>query len=473
MIGFMLDSARALERRSYYTRFIDFIAERGCDTLLLHFSDDQGCSLRFDAFPECASPNAYSKSQVRELVDYARSRGIAIIPELASLGHTRYLTHTSPSYADLSETDDWYSSICPVSPRTRTLIAELLDEVLAAFDSPIIHVGLDEVNLGGHPLTQHALQTASATDLFIDYVRFLHTHLTSRGRRMMMWGDSLVANDDVLQRVPRDVLIANWQYDPDVSPDATLRLVEAGFEVVSCPALISHNQTILPGESFAYPNLRRMASYGRFSGGVTGTLTTIWTPTRFMSETLWPSIDYAAAVMREPGASVRDRGIELGRSFFGIADPTLFADAVDRLARFAPRRDRWLSLMRLEAQAIGRSNDLDAGLRDCRSLSRLLLECRGDVTREHDAFDRLVLLTQLFEHVWKRAIAVRDATVTPELLAASTHIADQLAMAWDQERFADDPRKHCPSTPADEGDSLLFAFAKGNVTLRQTAFAFQ
>lgn len=466
MIGFMLDSARALDQRSYYTRFIDFIADRGCDTLLLHFSDDQGCSLRFNAFPESACRNAYTHEQMRELVEYAKARRINIIPELASLGHTRYLTHSNGRYADLAETEDWFSSMCPVSSRTRTLIASLLDETLSVFDSPIVHVGLDEVNLGGHALTKEALKTQSEADLFADYVRFLHAHLTRNGRRMMMWGDYLVANSQVLEQIPRDILIANWQYDPDVTPDATQRLVDAGFEVVSCPALISHNQPILPGESFAYPNVRKMTSYRDLGDRVVGVMTTIWTPPRFMSDTLWPAVDYAAALMRD-GAdiAVREQAGVFGCAYFGIEEPAAFAEAMERLADFAPRRSAWLPLLELDRKALAQPQ-LESQHAELRSLSRVMQHCRRQVTREREAFDRLVLLCELFDHVWARAIAMRDDNVSRDIVETSERIGSQLSDAWDRERFGDDPRKRSASTSHDKTDSLLLMYARGLKVLR-------
>jgi len=91
----MLDSARCLESRSYYRQFIDFAAERGAKTLLWHFTDDQGCSMQFDTLPTAASANAYSKAELRELITYAGERGIMVIPELETLGHTRYITSTN------------------------------------------------------------------------------------------------------------------------------------------------------------------------------------------------------------------------------------------------------------------------------------------------------------------------------------------------------------------------------------------
>jgi hypothetical protein len=467
MIGFMLDSARALDQRSYYPRFIDFIADRGADTLLMHFSDDQGCALRFNTFPESASANAYTHDQMRELAAYAKSRGITLIPELASLGHTRYLTHNNSRYAHLAETDEWFSSLCPVSPEARELVAALLDEVLGVFESPIIHVGLDEVNLGKHPLTRKALQTQTEGQIFADYVCFLHARLTRSGRRMMMWGDYVVHNPTIVPLIPRDILIANWQYDPDVTADATRQLADNGFDVVSCPALISHNQPIYPGESFAYPNLSKMASYRDLSERVVGMITTIWTPTRFLSDTLWPAVDYALAVMQcGPQVAVQDRAASLGREYFGLSDSTAFARVMVKLADHIPRRSVWLAVLQLQHKSLTSSALRESEFQAFQEISQTLHSNQRLVTSNRDAYERLLLLCDLLVHCWERAIAIRHSKVSPKLVEASVLIAQRLAEAWDTERFANDPRKITPATAFDVGDHLLVTFQIGTEVLR-------
>ncbi len=464
MIGFMLDSARSLDQRPYQKRFIDFIAERGADTLLWHFSDDQGCAIRFEACPECASPNAYSTVEVAELAAYARSRGVTLVPELASLGHTRYLTRGGDSpYRALAETDDYFSSISPVSPQTRQLIGSLLDEVVKTFNSPVVHVGLDEVNLGGHPLTRQALQTQAETALFADYVCFLHARLTSHGRRMMMWADYVVKHPRVAEQLPRDILMANWQYDPATTPDATRQLAEQGFDVVVCPALISHNQPVVAGESFAYPNVRKMSSYRSISSRVVGTITTIWTPTRFLSDTLWPAMDFAAAVMRDGEAvDVERQAADFGRTFFGLPDTAKFSAAMRRLAQVAPLRATWLPILRLEKPSLAS----DEMLNIFSEIAGDLRACATKVDRNQEAYGQQLLLCDLFQHAWERAVAVRDGRVTEALLNVSRRTEERLLAAWDRDRFSNDPRRLAPESAFDEDDHLFLVFTMGTRVLK-------
>lgn len=471
MQGFLLDSARTLERRSYYPRFIDFIADRGCDTVLWHFTDDQGCSLRFDSLPEAASPNAYTKPELRDLIGYARDRGVRMIPELAALGHTRYITRARPDLAELSENDAVFTSLCPVHPRTRRVLAGLLDEVVELFDDERVHVGLDEVNFGDHPLTRAALETQTPGELFADHVNFLHAHLAAAGRRMMMWGDWILKDPVAARRIPKDVLMANWQYTPEVPADTTRRLQEQGFEVVSCSAMISHDQPLFPGERFALGNLRDTPRHAGLHL-TRGVLTTVWTPQRFLPESLWAAVHYAAELKQDPATGVAESMRRFAESFHGFAASPDWLQAIRVVFDESPMRKPWVAALRLELDD-GRLSEIDLAARAAcwRTCFATLSDAASAVTKEPAAYASLVLMAELSAHAWERAAAVQNRVATADLVATGERLTRALEAAWDRDRYADDPRKHTPAFPFDRDDHLLQAFAAGTETLRAAVAA--
>ncbi len=462
----MLDSARCLESRDYYRRFIDFSAERGVNTLLWHFTDDQGCALRFDALPEAASTNAYSKPEMRGLIDYARLRGINIIPELASLGHTRFIT-ALPAYADLAESEAFFSSICPTAPRTQELIGQLLEETVALFDSPLIHIGLDETNIGHHPLTRKALRDRDAGQIFAEHVNRLHRQLARHNRRTMMWADQLLADPSIVPDIPRDILLCNWQYDPQVCQKSTRQLLEWGFEVVVCPALISHNQPVYPGESFALPNIRAIARHLDLSRRVIGTITTVWTPTRFLPDSLWPAMHYAAAVMnRGPEVDPRHSLVEFARTFYALPPTASWLEAMLALHRHAPHRTQWAAVARLiSTDALDRI-DLSGGVERFNAIRDALRSAYPAVERNIDSYESLLLLLDVLSHAWRRALEWRTDRLTFETLRRSQRLSNRLAQAWDAHRASDDPRKTDTHLLFDSADHMLAAFDEGTQIIR-------
>ena len=470
MQGFMLDSARTLESRAYYRAFIDFTAQRGCDTLLWHFCDDQGCSLRFDALPEAASPNAYTRPELHDLLDHASDRGVTVIPEVETLGHTRFITRHRPDLDALRENDDEFTSLCPVHPRTREIVAALLDEVCDVFDSEHVHVGLDEVNFGQHPLTREALRTRTPGDVFAEHIRFLHDRLAARGRRLMMWGDHLLKDPSIVAALPesirRGMLVANWQYAPTIPPHSTATLQRAGFDVVNCPALISHDQPLFPGEAFAMPNLRHTMTHAREHNSA-GVLTTVWTPQRYLHGALWPAMHVAAELMREGAdldlrASLRRHAADT----HGLDADDAWLNAMATLFEHSPMRKPWVAALKLELDERLTGLDLQAKAARWQAVSADLAAARHAVQRHTAAYDTLLLMVELLAHVWERAADAEAGRLEPASLDVDAAMGRRLAAAWDAERFADDPRKRQPVFPFDADNHLLVAFERGSARAR-------
>jgi hypothetical protein len=63
--GLLIDCARTIEKHGYYSRLVDFMDDWGMNTLLFHFTDDQGCAVVLPGFEKLASPNAFSAAEIR------------------------------------------------------------------------------------------------------------------------------------------------------------------------------------------------------------------------------------------------------------------------------------------------------------------------------------------------------------------------------------------------------------------------
>lgn len=468
MHGFMLDSARLLESRAYYRQFIDFIADRGCDTLLWHFNDDQGCSLKFDCLPDAASPNAYSKDELRDLIAYATTRGITMIPELETLGHTRYITRSNSDLAKLAENDDMLTAICPVSPQTRDILAALLNEVCALFPSPLVHVGMDEVNFGDHPLTQKALQNKSKTDLFVEHLQFLHQHLAKWNKHMIMWADHPIKDPTIASDLPRDIIMANWQYEPQVPWETTQTLMDMGFEVLLCSSMICYAQTLFPGKRHAIPNLIETARQTKLDPRIVGSIVTIWTPQRFMHNTLWPAVDYSAALLRQQGyVPLKQTLPTFAKDFHGFDPSAQWIDAMQQLFDHMPKIQPWVDALALTQET---ENPVDERIKDAKrwaAIRNTLQSAQPQVTQNREAYDTLLLMTKVLAHVWRRAACVQQDSLDVALLNEAEQLSRALHETWDHERFADDPRRTVPVFSFDEPHHLVLLFDQGTRRLRQ------
>ncbi len=465
IFGVMFDLGRALEQRGYYREAIDFLAERGVNTVLWHFTDDQGCGMEFKSVPGAASPHAYTQDQMREFVGYAKGRGIDLIPEVASLGHTVYLTRL-PQYRHLAESDEMFSSLCPVAPEVRPLLKGLIEETAAVFDSPNFHVGLDEVNIGHHPLSAAALRTRSRAEIIADHVSFIHGVVTGLGRRMWMWADGLLKDHDLAGRVPRDIVMCNWKYRPVEPTDSTQFLLDRGFDVVLCSASISSQQTLFPGDRFALPNVRSLQKHTSLKattepgGRVLGQLNTIWTPVRYLAGSLWPGIDLVLAIMRDGAdAKLDERMAAFGRDYFGLTDTTAWASACKTVVDLSPRRDEWLAVLNLKPalKPAMVTSIADAAPRWAEA-SRVLRETvEPHVGRHDESFLAFSLMVELAAHTY--GVAARldqlDADAARVAAVQTRRLLRAVEATWDRERYADDPRKFAAPIAHFDDDHLI------------------
>ncbi|RKT52989.1 beta-N-acetylhexosaminidase [Saccharothrix australiensis] len=160
--GAMLDVARHFFGVDEVKRYIDLIAQYKLNRLHLHLTDDQGWRLEIKSRPRLAEHGGstqvgggpgghYTQEQYRELVAYAASRHITVIPEIDLPGHTNAAL---ASYAELNcdgvapalytGTEVGFSSLCIDKDVTYEFLDDVLREVAALTPGPYLHIGGDE-----------------------------------------------------------------------------------------------------------------------------------------------------------------------------------------------------------------------------------------------------------------------------------------------------------------------------------------
>jgi len=453
--GFLIDSARCLEKRSSYRKLIVEAASRGINTLIWHFTDDQGCSLHFACAPEIASPHAYTKSEMKALVRFAQRHGITLIPELESLGHSRYLTN-HPRFHHLLESEGAFTAICPVAPETRSIIRKLLREVAEVFDGPWIHVGLDEVRLGEHPLTREALRERSEREIVADYVNFLHREVTALGRRMIIWGEHRTCTQNFLPLVPQDIIIADWEYGKNVEPTQVTHFLSLGFDVLLCPALITYDQPFLSGTQLGLANIRSMSRHQSLRGPeakVLGIVTTLWTPTRYFHEAQWPGIFLATELMQDAEVELTGAIRRYLEDFHAMADvPDELVQAFLQMMEMAPLRQPYLTLLQGGAVNSATRRHLQRQWPEWTHGIRVLTKCRPLIRKNRAAYRTVVLALRFLAFLEERSLSDNPM---PERARRFLTLLEQ---QWDRERHADDPRKYSTCFSFDRAEHLLLSF---------------
>lgn len=166
--GAMLDVSRHFLTVGQVKRYIDHLALYKINTLHLHLSDDQGWRLAIDSWPRLATHGGstevgggpgghYTKAQYREIVRYAASRHLEVVPEIDMPGHTNAAL---ASYAELNcdgvapplytGTAVGFSSLCVDKELTYDFVDDVIRELAALTPGRYIHIGGDEAHSTSH-----------------------------------------------------------------------------------------------------------------------------------------------------------------------------------------------------------------------------------------------------------------------------------------------------------------------------------
>lgn len=166
--GAMLDVSRHFFTVGQVKAYIDQLALYKINTLHLHLSDDQGWRIAIDSWPRLAAYGGstqvgggpggfYSKADYREIVRYAASRYLTVVPEIDMPGHTNAAL---ASYAELNcdgvapplytGTEVGFSSLCAPKDVTYDFADDVIREVAALTPGRYLHIGGDEAHSTSH-----------------------------------------------------------------------------------------------------------------------------------------------------------------------------------------------------------------------------------------------------------------------------------------------------------------------------------
>ncbi|XHM95792.1 beta-N-acetylhexosaminidase [Peterkaempfera sp. SMS 1(5)a] len=162
--GAMLDVSRHFFTVPQVEKYIDQLALYKINEFHLHLSDDQGWRIAINSWPRLARYGGstevgggqggyYTKAQYAQIVSYAASRHLEVVPEIDMPSHTNAAL---ASYPELNcdgvapplytGTDVGFSSLCVPEDVTYTFIDDVIRELAAITPGRYLHIGGDEAH---------------------------------------------------------------------------------------------------------------------------------------------------------------------------------------------------------------------------------------------------------------------------------------------------------------------------------------
>jgi hexosaminidase len=227
--GMHLDVCRHFFPPEDVKRYIDMIALHKMNTFHWHLTDDQGWRIEIKKYPRLTEVGAfrketlvgnggkqpfifdgkpyggfYTQDEIRDIVAYAKSKFVTIVPEIEMPGHA---LAALASYPELSCTggpfevftqwgvvDDVY---CAGKEETFNFLEEVLTEVIGLFPGKYIHIGGDEcpkTRWEKCPLCRKRMKAEGLKDeqeLQSYFIQRIEKFLNSKGHKIIGWDEIL------------------------------------------------------------------------------------------------------------------------------------------------------------------------------------------------------------------------------------------------------------------------------------------
>jgi hexosaminidase len=240
--GLMVDCGRHFEPMDVLKRTIDGMAAVKLNVFHWHLTEDQGFRIESKLYPRLTGVGSdglfYTQRDAKDLVSYARERGIRVVPEFEMPGHSTAwqvaypkLASGTPPFSIRREFGVAPFALDPTREETYEFIARFLGEMATIFPDPYMHIGGDETpapDWKTNPrivafMHAHHLKDSAALQAYFN-TRVLNI-LTGLHKHMVGW-------DEILNpALPKDVVIQSWRGEASLAQGA-----EQGYQgILSAP----------------------------------------------------------------------------------------------------------------------------------------------------------------------------------------------------------------------------------------------
>ena len=219
--GLLIDVSRHFMPIEVLKRNLDGMAAVKMNVLHWHLSDDEGFRVESKRFPKLhelgSEGQYYTQTEIRELVAYARDRGIRVVPEFDMPGHSRSWL---AAYPELASVPGPYKAgrianadtvMDPTRDRTYKFLDKFIGEMAELFPDAYFHIGGDEVinqPWDSNPKIQEFIRVhgmKNNRDLQAYFNQRLQKIVKKHGKIMMGW-------DEVLHPdLPKTVMVESWR----------------------------------------------------------------------------------------------------------------------------------------------------------------------------------------------------------------------------------------------------------------------
>jgi hexosaminidase len=220
--GLMIDVARHFIPLDIIKRNLDGMEAVKMNVFHWHLSDNEGFRVESRKFPKLQGEGSdgqyYTQEEIRDLIGYARDRGIRVVPEFDMPGHS---TAWFVGYPELASGTGPYlierkwgvfdPAMDPTNEKTYKFLNEFIGEMAKLFPDRYLHIGGDEVNgkeWDSNSVIQEFMRSHNIKDnvaLQAYFSQHVQELVVKHGKTPVGWDEILVPG------VSKNIVIQSWR----------------------------------------------------------------------------------------------------------------------------------------------------------------------------------------------------------------------------------------------------------------------
>ena len=239
-----------------FKKIISHIARYKMNTYMPYLED----MLEFNKYPTIGkNRGALTRGEVKEIVDFAKQNFVEVIPIFQTLGHyenilsqEEFLKYAEfPGAASLNVSND----------STYVFLEDLLKEVFELFPSEYFHMGADESYDVGLGESKKLVDETNIAIVHANHYKKVYNICKKYNKKVMMYGDILLDQPEILTLIPKDIIIVDWHYRADDNYPSTKIIRDAGFNYLVSPSSWNFLSTF-PANINSLPNIKYLTKSG-------------------------------------------------------------------------------------------------------------------------------------------------------------------------------------------------------------------
>ncbi len=163
---------------------------------------------KLEDYPDIAPTDGLTAEEIKELTDFAKDYYIEFIGNQQCFAHAEK-TLDNPFYDDIKDTRFNFN---PGVDDTYEFLEVLLGETAQAYESKYFNINCDETESLGNGKAKSYIDSLGAENAYCQHINKVYDILKKYDKDVMMWGDIIAKNPEMIKQLPDDIQFIVWSY---------------------------------------------------------------------------------------------------------------------------------------------------------------------------------------------------------------------------------------------------------------------